>query len=171
MEGIKDELVMLDSCSWMKFLSGALNLYNATLGQAPTFTATVSWYFTKRFWRRVCCGGQAAAGLCFTCSTWLEEDTGGRISANRLLLELLCTTEDFGVEQKMPVPIGIKPIAWAVAEQNVGILTWNLVAWGIAIVRGGREINDRQCKSVGPLTRISQPTTRKGCAQAENFLP
>ena len=41
----------------------------------------------------------------------LEEDTGGRISANRLLLELLCTTEDFGVEQKMPVPIGIKPIA------------------------------------------------------------
>jgi len=39
----------------------------------------------------------------------LEEDTGGRISANRLPLELLCTTctEDFGVEQKMPVPIGV----------------------------------------------------------------
>jgi len=42
---------------------------------------------------------------------------------------------------------------------------------GIAIVRGGREINDRQGKSVGPLTHISQPTTRKGCAQAESFLP
>jgi len=41
----------------------------------------------------------------------------------------------------------------------------------IAIVRGGREINNRQGKSMGPLTHISQPTTHKGCTQAENFLP
>ena len=42
---------------------------------------------------------------------------------------------------------------------------------GIAVVRGSNEITDRQNRSVGPLTDVCTPKTRKGCSQAENFLP
>ena len=41
---------------------------------------------------------------------------------------------------------------------------------GIAIVRGGKEITDRQNKSVGPLTDLCLPKTCKAYSQAENFL-
>ena len=42
---------------------------------------------------------------------------------------------------------------------------------GIAVVQGSNEITDRRNRSLGPLTDVCTPKTRKGCSQAENFLP
>ena len=42
LEGIKDELVLLGSCSWLKFLPGMLHLNNAEMGQTSTSTAAVA---------------------------------------------------------------------------------------------------------------------------------
>ena len=42
LEGIKDELVLLGSCSWLKFLPGMLYLNNAEMGQTCTSTAAVA---------------------------------------------------------------------------------------------------------------------------------